>query len=510
MSFRKVASIALVSLTFAGAVFAQVSASLAEWGKGPAQSFMTKDELDAWKKAKSDAEAQAVVDLFWARRDPSPGTARNEFREEFEARMKLADEKFSSKKSKGSLTEFGKLIAIVGPPTKIQSTGRQGGVAEPGGTSNQNAMEGIPQQRWIYEGANVPKFAGVNKLEFTFFDQLHTGNFKLDNASTRKLNELSAKASTAALVSPNLTAADLQKQAAGKQVVEVAIPAPVIKDATTTTATTFKNAGLGAAVSAFKGEKTSPYKNVYVSWAEGVTATGEYFVPVQLYVTKDAGIAADAEYVFFGQVEDATGNVVAVYEEPARLVASKNDFYVDRSLVLPSGKYTGYFGLATADGKPVTIAKSDMTLSSIDKTSPGTSKLILSNNVYTLAKAQAPTDPFAFAGIKVVPKGDRMFTQEDELAYFIEIRNPGLDENGKPRFQLSIEMTDATGKKKGNPLAEVEVAPLPGVEGHYFVGSGYPLQTFAPGKYKMKLKLIDMVSKQTYNFEDNFTIVGKK
>lgn len=279
-------------------------------------------------------------------------------------------------------------------------------------------------------------------------------------------------------------------------------------ESTPAVATSFTNAAFADVVTSFKAAATSPFKNVYATYAEGVTPAGEYFVPVQVYFSKAAGVTADAPYTFVGQVEDAEGKVVAVYEEPAKLIASKGDFYFDKTLVLPSGKYTGYFGMVAADGKPLGMAKLPMELQSIDKSAVGTSKLFLSNDIYALPQAQRPTDPFAFGGLKVVPKSDRRFTTADELGYFIELRNPALGENGQPRFQVGVDIVDTKGKRKSSPPAEVEVLALKGSEGRYFVGSGYPLTTFAPGEYTMKLKLYDMVGKKNYTFEEKFTVVG--
>ena len=215
---------------------------------------------------------------------------------------------------------------------------------------------------------------------------------------------------------------------------------------------------------------------------------------------------------FFGLVEDATGKTVAVFEESVTLTPSKSDFFYDKTIVLPSGKYNGVFGLAV-DGKPVTMTSAPMVLTSIDKAATGVSKLFLSNNVFPLTTAQMATDPFAFGGIKVVPKGDRTFTRSDELWYFIEARNPGV-ENGaaKMTMKLDIEGTAKSGKKvkRTSPIADAPAQELKGVTGHWGVGSAIPLSSFEPGEYTLKLVLTDTINKQTYNFSEPFKIADTK
>ena len=61
------------------------------WGKGPAQYLMTKEEIAQWKAITTDEQAEKFIALFWARRDPTPATPQNEFREQFELRVKQAD-----------------------------------------------------------------------------------------------------------------------------------------------------------------------------------------------------------------------------------------------------------------------------------------------------------------------------------------------------------------------------------------------------------------------------------
>src|SRR5258706_12474156 len=89
----------LIAVVFCAAsatsVLAALSPAKADWGKGPVQYFMTAEEKAAWKTLQTDAEADAFIALFWARRDPTPATPRNEFHEDFDARVKVADDQLS-------------------------------------------------------------------------------------------------------------------------------------------------------------------------------------------------------------------------------------------------------------------------------------------------------------------------------------------------------------------------------------------------------------------------------
>src|ERR1051325_7274952 len=58
--------------------------------------IMTPEERDAFKKLKTRAERDAFIAEFWRRRDPTPDTEENEFREEHYERIAYANEHFSS------------------------------------------------------------------------------------------------------------------------------------------------------------------------------------------------------------------------------------------------------------------------------------------------------------------------------------------------------------------------------------------------------------------------------
>src|SRR5258708_4754519 len=121
---------------------------LADFGKGPEQVLMTKEELAQWKNVKSDADAQAFIDLFWLRRDPTPGTPRNEFHETFDLAVKYADENFTFARRRGSLTDRGKVLILFGPPASAE---RQDSGVVFGPDDDSSAAAKPSRLVWVYE-----------------------------------------------------------------------------------------------------------------------------------------------------------------------------------------------------------------------------------------------------------------------------------------------------------------------------------------------------------------------
>jgi GWxTD domain-containing protein len=142
-----------------------------EFANGPAKWLMTGEEQHAWRSVKTDAQANDFIDLFWAQRDPTPGTPRNENRLQFEARVRYADEQFKEGKVRGALTERGRVLILLGYPkgmgkeeskrTAQFQVNNEAGSSDPTGG---RALAAREVWEWSHEAAlkfNVPKIEVV-------------------------------------------------------------------------------------------------------------------------------------------------------------------------------------------------------------------------------------------------------------------------------------------------------------------------------------------------------------
>ena len=82
--------------------------------------IITDDERAAFKHLNSDAEREHFVEQFWLRRDPTPGTAENEFKEEHYRRIAYANEHYASAVP-GWKTDRGRIYITYGPPDEKES-----------------------------------------------------------------------------------------------------------------------------------------------------------------------------------------------------------------------------------------------------------------------------------------------------------------------------------------------------------------------------------------------------
>ena len=400
------------------------------------------------------------------------------------------------------MTERGKTLILYGTPKKIENVA---GSVAPSPTSSASTadQENAPMATWIYEDEPAMRAFNQRRVQIRFIDRFSNNDFRAEHGAGIDLAAAQQRAITAAITQPSLT--EPPSFAPPPQAAPMPPPVPVNAPAIQTDLATD---ALKNAVAEFKKSSKSA-SPIYATTGEYVTPAGVTYAPVLVYIPKASMPAANS--TFFGVVEDAGGKNVLAFEEPAKLTQSKDDYFVDRSLTLPAGKYRGYFGIV--DGGKVSLVAADMELAgSLDKDATATSQLLLSNNVFPMTEAQQPTDAYAFGGLKVVPKSDRLFHTTDDLWYFVELRNPGIPEGAtapKMQVKLDVEGVDAAGKKTkmSAPPMEVEAVPIKGVPNHYAIGNSIPLASFKPGDYTFAAKVIDTVKKSSYTFTEKFKVV---
>ncbi|MDQ3281140.1 MAG: GWxTD domain-containing protein [Acidobacteriota bacterium] len=490
--------------------YAALSRQYADFAKGPYQYLLTNEERRHWSAVATDEQAKLFIDLFWARRDPTPATPANEFRDMIDQRIAVADSRFQHGKLKGSQTDRGKVFIALGSPTKIRrKTGEPvSTIQTPGsGGDRQTSQPDAPGELWQYEQGEIKIPLGQPNAEFGFVDQYGSGDFKLEIVPRTDYKAVFDRVANSYITQPKLSEVPTYTAAAPAAPAAAAPVAAAPAAAANTDALT--NETLRSAVTAARNAKASDV--LFLTTGEFITGTGENFVPIQLYAPKSAGLTVETPVTFFGVVETEGGERVQSYEEPVTLRASGDAVYYGRSLTLAPGRYRGTFGLAR-EGKPVAVVTQPIVVAGLDKSAPGVSPLMLSSNIFPMTEAQRPTDPFAFGGLQVVPKGDPTFRRSEDLWYFFELRNPGLDTaSSKPNLTMAMSVigTSTEGKKVKmlGPASPVDAQEVKGVPGHWGVGQAMPLASFRPGNYTFTVKLTDSVLNKTYELSAPFRVI---
>ncbi len=493
---KKALAVAILATTPA---FGQLAQKYNDWFESPVKFLMTADENRQWHTLKGNAEAEKFIELFWARRDPTPTTARNEFQEEFDRRVAAADKNFTDTFGRGALSDRGKTLILLGPPYRLSGSGgvqvnglgiaanagRRGSLAVPRGP-----VADPDTQYWMYAHTNKPKFIKRSDFTIAFARQEH-GEWQLATTERTKPDQIFLEAVNGYIVSPNLTT-----------VPDFARP-PLYN-------ASFKSADVKSAYDTFRAAGKETLGPSSLAWDEFVTSEGEHFVSVHLAFPVNSGAAAGQTVTSWAVVEDTNGKIVDVRESDVTVASTGADLYVDRSLQLDPGMYVATFGVAS-QGRVVAASRTQLTVQGLDPKAAAVSPLILASGVYPLNRNWQPMDPFTFGGFKVIPKADATFGTSGDLWYFVELRNPGVTDEGKPNVRVQVDVRGTTSKGPVElrlPLKDASLAPLRGETNRYALGTALPLEGFRPGEYTMRVHVVDVVLGKEYDLEKQFHIRG--
>lgn len=268
-----------------------------------------------------------------------------------------------------------------------------------------------------------------------------------------------------------------------------------------TTARTQLTAQFREAIDTYKSGSLPELKP---AWGEFVAPDGITFIALQLGIPSAISIPPGERVTLFGRLVDASNKFAATYNEQVAVNASKSDFYVEKSLVVPLQKSTATFGIARR-GEILAMTRVDLDPEDLTAKAPGVSRLILSRDVHSLPAAQNALDPFAFGGTKVVPKPGASFQKEDEVWLFVEVRNPSLAAEGVPHISTKTTL-DGPAKVPGTFIG-AEATPLKGMPGRFGIGNPIDISKLPAGDYTVRIVVFDLLAKQTFRREAVIHIV---
>src|SRR5712692_4341776 len=136
------------------------------------EPIITADELNAWKKLRTNEEREQFIGDFWHRRDPDPDTEENEYREAYYERVAYVNEHFASGMP-GYKTDRGRIYLKYGKPDEVESH-PSGGTYERASYEGGGSTSTYPFERWFYR--NIP---GLSGADIEFVDPTGTGEYRL-------------------------------------------------------------------------------------------------------------------------------------------------------------------------------------------------------------------------------------------------------------------------------------------------------------------------------------------
>lgn len=130
---------------------------LESWVNGPARWLMLPEEEREARRLRTNREAVAFIEAFWQRRDPDPGVPGNPAAQAFYDRVEAADNLYGEEGRRGSLTDRGRALVLLGPPPVLSYSQRSTPAWDPGPLGSRPAVQTrrLVQETWIYRAEDL-------------------------------------------------------------------------------------------------------------------------------------------------------------------------------------------------------------------------------------------------------------------------------------------------------------------------------------------------------------------
>lgn len=495
-----------------------------KWLNEDVTYIITDEERSAFKHLQTDEEREQFVEQFWKRRDPTPDTEENEYKEELYRRIAYANEHYASG-IPGWKTDRGMIYIKYGPPDEIDS--------HPSGGSYQRPMEegGGQTSTYPFEDWRYRYLDGIGSdINIEFVDTTMTGEYRMTMDPSEKdallyvpgagltlYEQMGISSKTdrfnrtdgTHLGTGNMPLSQNQNEFTRLEQFAKLQKAPVIK---------FKD--LQAVVDSSIKYNTLPMK-VRADYIKVTDATVLANLTVSFnrnelqYQSKDK--ISKATVNLYGRITTLSRRSVNWFEDtvaveiPSEMLqkAMNGQSVYFKSVPLQPGTYRLNIVAKDIVGNTMNNYEMPLHVPTYDEDSIGSSSLILADQIERLPATSVGAGPFVIRSSKVRPRVDETFKQSEKMGIYTEFYNLGMDEAtkkplGNIKYQIVNDATKETVVDVNQDLASVPNASSSLVT----VERMLPLNTFAPGKYTLKIILTDKVKSQTVNQSAPFTVTS--
>ena len=505
----------------------ELSKTYKKWLDEDVRWIITDEERQTFKRLSNDEERDQFIEQFWLRRDPTPDTVENEFKEEHYRRIAYANEHYASGVP-GWRTDRGRIYVMYGPPDEVDSH-------PSGGQYNRPIEEGggqtttYPFEDWRYRYID-----GIGQeIQIEFVDQCGCNDYHmtLDRSEKDALKNIPGAGLTLweeqgmASKADRFNGGGLEQLGAGPN--STSLQAKEFDRLSTyaklNQAPTIKFKDLDEIVTHKISMNLMPFE-VRVDFIKVTSDTVLVPVTIQMnnkditYQTKE-GVSKGVVDVY-GRITTLTGKIAQTFEEPVGVTSpeellpkelEKHSVYW-KALPLKPGMYRLDVVLKDVNGDRKGTWSKSIRVPEFSEDKLASSSLIVADQMEKVPAKSVGAGNFVIGTTKVRPRVDNSdgkplpFKRDQKVNFWMQVYNLGIDQQTKkPSATIQYDVVNAATSKAVVHSIE-NTSQMGNVGEQVTVEKSLPLSSLEPGLYRITIKVDDQVSKQVISPSATFAV----
>jgi GWxTD domain-containing protein len=495
-----------------------------KWMSEDVVYIITDEEKQAFKRFKTDEERQQFVEQFWLRRDPSPDTEENEYKEEHYRRIAYANDHYASG-IPGWKTDRGMIYIKYGAPDEIDS--------HPSGGSYQRPIEegGGETSTFPFEDWRYRYLEGVGtNINIEFVDTTQSGEYHIsldpeekdallyvpgagltlsEQMGTSDKTQRFNRTDGTHLGTGNQPLSESQNEFTRLETYANLMKAPVIKfkdlDAVVNSNIRYNTLPMAVRTDFIRVTDATVYANVMVQFKNSDLN----------YASKDK--ISKATINIYGRITTLTRRSVNFFEDtitsqlPSEFLqqAANGSQIYSKRIPLAPGTYRLNIVAKDTVANTVNSFETALVVPHYDEDQLGSSSVILADQLERVATNSIGTGQFVIRSSKVRPRIGDVFKQGETMGIYTEFYNLGMDEKTKkPQGTIEYEVVNNADNKTVMTQTE-DLVTIPNASAFLVtVEKKLPLKALPPGRYTLKLKIDDKLKNQSLSPSAQFTVTS--
>jgi GWxTD domain-containing protein len=507
----------------------ELSKTYKKWLNEDVVWIITDEERAAFKQLSNDEERDNFIEAFWQRRDPTPDTEENEYKEEHYRRIAYANEHFAAG-IPGWKTDRGRIYIMYGPADEVDS--------HPSGGTYERPMEegGGETSTFPFEDWRYRYLEGIGQeVIIEFVDTCMCGDYHMTiDRSEKDALKYTPNAGLTLYEQMGMSTKASRFSNGG---LEQLGSGPMSQDLQTKEFDRLETYAKLQAPPPVKFKDLEEIVNTKLITnlmpfdvrTDYVKVTGDtVLVPITIQVkyrditfnNKD-GVQRGTVNIF-GRVSSLTGRVVQTFEDtaqvdvPAELLprTAENSSVYWKALPLRPGRYKVEVAVKDVNGDRKGLWSRGIIVPEYSDDKLSTSSLIVADQMEPVPTKDVSTGNFVIGVTKVRPRvapadgKPAMFTRtrDQKANFWMQVYNLGVDDKThKPSATFEYDIVNLATNKP--VVQKTESTDTMGNVGEQVtLQKSIALANLQPGVYRIDIKVNDNISKQTVDPSATFAV----